>query len=164
MTASSLWMSSYKIKTTRISFPSDSSIDCRKAQNCPVISSMPDQPTTVTAPQSMSRPCMIYGRLAVKLRRLMFVLSLLMHNVVLTILLNQGGFSVSDEKSTMCVDAFKRTFSDIQSNRQEFMCGFIGAFDGGLRSHADVFLLAQILRENMGPVCHILCVQRQTVG
>lgn len=55
-----------------------------------------------------------------------------MHNVALTILLNQGGFSVSDEKTTVRVDAFKRTFSDIQSNGQEFMCGFIGAFDSGL--------------------------------
>jgi hypothetical protein len=46
--------------------------------------------------------------------------------------LKQEGFSVSDEKSTVRVDAFKRTFLDIQSNRQEFACGFIGVFDGGL--------------------------------
>ena len=75
---------------------------------------------------------MTYGHLAVKLCRPMFVVSLSMHNVALTILLNQGDFSVSDEKTTVRVDAFKRTFSDIQSNGQEFMCGFIGAFDSGL--------------------------------
>lgn len=32
----------------------------------------------------------------------------------------------------MRVDTFKRTFLDIQSNGQQFKCGFIGAFDGGL--------------------------------
>ncbi|KAH9175921.1 hypothetical protein EDB89DRAFT_2240784 [Lactarius sanguifluus] len=35
-----------------------------------------------------------------------------------------GGFIVSDEKSTMRVDKFSRTFLDIQSNGRELMCGF----------------------------------------
>ena len=46
--------------------------------------------------------------------------------------LNQEGFYVSDEKSTVRVDTFKRTFLDIQSNGRELMCGFTGAFDSAL--------------------------------
>ena len=55
----------------------------------------------------------------------------------------QEGFTVSDEKSTMHVDTFKRTFLDIQSDKREPMCRFIGAFDsdGSLLSHANVYLL-----------------------
>ncbi|KAH8980192.1 hypothetical protein EDB92DRAFT_1772723, partial [Lactarius akahatsu] len=37
---------------------------------------------------------------------------------------SSGGFIVSDEKSTMRVDKFRRTFLDIQSNGRELMCGF----------------------------------------
>ncbi|KAF8259436.1 hypothetical protein EI94DRAFT_1440876, partial [Lactarius quietus] len=35
-----------------------------------------------------------------------------------------AGFIVSDKKTSVHVDLFKRTFSDIQSNEQEFSCGF----------------------------------------
>ncbi|KAI9434377.1 hypothetical protein H4582DRAFT_1788139, partial [Lactarius indigo] len=45
------------------------------------------------------------------------------------------GFIVSDEKLTMRVDKFKRTFLDIQSNGLELMCGFTGTKYGSRMPH-----------------------------
>ena len=47
------------------------------------------------------------------------------------------GFIVSDEKVTVRVDTFWRTFLDIQSNKREFQHGFTGLFrsDVGFRAN-----------------------------